>query len=94
MTYACPTWEFVEDTHQMTLQRLQNRVLHITGKFPRNIPIHDMHMAFHIPYVYDRQQAQVIQSNENAHVHNNGLGKAQHRKYKRLKLCGGQACDI
>jgi hypothetical protein len=54
-------------------------------------------MAFQIPYLYDyitqlcTQQAQVIQNNENAHVHIIGQGEARHRKYKRLKLDGGQA---
>jgi hypothetical protein len=52
-----------------------------------------------IPYVYDymtklsRQQAEVIQNHENANVRNTGQGEAQHRKYKRLKLGGGQAYD-
>jgi hypothetical protein len=31
MTYACPTWEFVADTHFMKLQLLQNRVLRAIG---------------------------------------------------------------
>jgi hypothetical protein len=54
-------------------------------------------MAFKIPYVYDyitklcRQQAEVIQNNENEHVYGIGQGEARHRKYKRLKLGGGQA---
>jgi hypothetical protein len=51
------------------------------------------------PYVYDymsklsRQQAEVIQNHENANVRNIGQGEARHRKYKRLKLGGGQAYD-
>jgi hypothetical protein len=36
------------------------------------------------------QQAQVIQNHENPHIQNIGQGKAPHRKYKRLKLSGGQ----
>jgi hypothetical protein len=73
MTYVCPSREFAADIHLLQLQSLQNRVLRITGKL-----IHDMHMAFQIPYVYDYttkscgQQAQVIQNHENAHVHNIG----------------------
>jgi hypothetical protein len=31
MTFACPTLEFLADTHLMKLQRLQNRVLRATG---------------------------------------------------------------
>jgi hypothetical protein len=53
MTYSCPAWEFAADTHLMKLQRLQNSVLPITGKFTRSRTIRDMHMAFKIPYVYD-----------------------------------------
>jgi hypothetical protein len=40
-----------------------------------------------------KQQAKVIQHHENIHVHNIGQGEARHRKYKRLKLVGGQAYD-
>jgi hypothetical protein len=58
-----------------------------------------LHKAFSIPYVYDyitklfRQQAEVFQNHENANVRNIGQGEARHRKYKRLKLGGGQAYD-
>jgi hypothetical protein len=45
-------------------------------------------MAFKVPV---RQQAKVIQNHVNANVHDNGKGKAQHRKYKRPKLGSGQA---
>jgi hypothetical protein len=54
-------------------------------------------VAFQIPYVYDyitksfRQQAEVIQNHEN--VRYIGQGEARHRKYKRLKLCGGHLYD-
>jgi hypothetical protein len=50
-------------------------------------------------YVYDfitklcRQQAEVILNHDNENVRNIGQGEAQHRKYKRLKLGGGQAYD-
>jgi hypothetical protein len=36
-------------------------------------------------------QAAVIQNHEDVEVPNIGQGEAQHRKYKRLKLHGGQA---
>jgi hypothetical protein len=76
------------------LQHLQNKVLRTIGNVPRRTSVRDLHMAFKIPYVYDyitklcRQQAEVIEN-----VHNIGQGEAQHRKYKRLKLGGGQAYD-
>jgi hypothetical protein len=56
-------------------------------------------MAFKIPFVYDyitklcRQQAEVLQNHNNKNVCNIGQGEASHRKYKRLKLGGGQAHD-
>jgi hypothetical protein len=58
-----------------------------------------MRMAFHLPYVYDymtklcRQQAEVILNHDNENVRYIGQGGARHRKYKRLKLGGGQAYD-
>jgi hypothetical protein len=58
-----------------------------------------LHKAFSIPYIYDyitklsRQQVEVIQNHENVNVRNIGQGEAWHRKYKRLKLGGGQAYD-
>jgi hypothetical protein len=54
-------------------------------------------VAFEIPYVYDfitklcRQQAEVIQNHVNPNVCHMGQGEAQHIKYNRLKLGGGQA---
>jgi hypothetical protein len=83
----------------MKLQRLQNKVLLNTGKFPRNTQIRDMHISFQIPYVYDfkaklcKQQAKVIKHHENIHVSNIRQGEARHRKYKRLKLGDSQAYD-
>jgi hypothetical protein len=97
MTYASPTWEFVADTRLLKLQRLQNKVLHTTGNFPRHTPVREFHKAFNILYIYDyiaklcRQQAEVIQNHENANVRNIGHGEAKHRNYKRLKLGGSQA---
>jgi hypothetical protein len=90
MTYACPAWN---------LQRLQNKVLCTIGKFPRCTPVRELHMAFQVPYVYDyitklcRQQAEPIQNHENINVRDVGKGKAQDRKYKRLKFGSGQVYD-
>jgi hypothetical protein len=52
MTYAFPGWEFSADSHLLKLQRLQNKVLRTIGNFPRRTPIHDLHMAFKLPYIY------------------------------------------
>jgi hypothetical protein len=102
LTYACPAWDFAADSHLLKLQRLQNRVLRTTGNFPRHTLVRELHKAFSIPYVYDymtklsRQQVEVILNHENANVRNIGQGETRHRKYKRLKLAGGQAyiCNI
>jgi hypothetical protein len=62
-------------------------------------PVHDVHLAFKIPYVYDyitklyRRQAEVILNHKNPNVRAIIQGEARHRKYKRLKLGGGQAYD-
>jgi hypothetical protein len=40
-----------------------------------------------------RQQAKVVLNHDNENVGYIGQGEAQHRKYKRLKLGGGQAYD-
>jgi hypothetical protein len=58
-----------------------------------------MHLAFKIPYMYDyitklcRRRAEVILNHENQNVCAIGQGEPRHRKYKRLKLGGGQAYD-
>jgi hypothetical protein len=97
MTYACPAWESAADTHLLKLQLLQNMVLRTIGNFPRRTPVRELHTAFNILYVYDfitklcRQQAEGILNDDNENVRNIGQGEARHRKYKRLKLGGGQA---
>jgi hypothetical protein len=79
--------------------RLQNSVLRTIGNFPRHTPVRELQAAFKIPYVYDFiiklcwQQAEAIQNHVNPNVRNIGQYEAQHRKYKRLKLGGGQAYD-
>jgi hypothetical protein len=83
----------------LKLQRLQSRLLRTIGNFPWRTRLRELHKAFSIPYVYDymtklsRQQARVILNDENANVRNIGQGEARHRKYKSLKLGGGQAYD-
>jgi hypothetical protein len=77
------------------LQRLQSKLFRTTGNFL----FRNLHIAFELPYLYDyvskycRQQAEVIQTCENANIRNIGQGEPQHKKYKRLKLGGGQAYD-
>jgi hypothetical protein len=100
MTSVSPAWEFAANTHLLKLQRLQNNVLRAIVNFPRRTAIRELQRAFNIPYVYDyitklcRQQAEVTKNHENANISNIGKGKAQHRKYKRLKLGGGQALAV
>jgi hypothetical protein len=74
------------DTYLLKLQSLQNKVLRTNGNSPRCAPVHDLHMAFNLFYVYNyitklcRQQAEVIQNHENEHVLSIGQGEARHRK--------------
>jgi hypothetical protein len=54
-------------------------------------------MTFRIPYVYDyvtklcRTHAEVILNHINPNVRVIGQGEDRHKKYKWLKLVGGQA---
>jgi hypothetical protein len=97
MTNACPTPKYVADAHLLKRHRLQNRVLRAIGNLDRSTSVHDFHVAFRIPYVYDymttlcRTQAEVILSHLNTIVPGIGQGDAMHMMYKRLKHGGGQA---
>jgi hypothetical protein len=99
MTYACPTWEYAADAHLLILQCLQNRVLRAIGNLDMCTPVHELHEAHEIPYVYDqitklsRTHAEVIVNHVNPNVRGIAQGEAMHRKYKTLKFGGGQACD-
>jgi hypothetical protein len=92
MTYACPAWKFVAETHLLKLQRVQNKVLCTIGNFPRHTSIRDMHVAFQVPYVYGyitklcRRQAEIVHNHENVNVGNIGQGEAPRRKHKGLNL--------
>jgi hypothetical protein len=61
--------------------------------------MHDVQTAFNLPYIYDyvtnlcRQQAKVIQNQDNEHVRSIGQGEIRRKKYKRLTLGGGEAYD-
>jgi hypothetical protein len=83
----------------LELQRLQNKVLRTTGNILRRTPTRDLHMAFKIPYLNDfvtklrREQATVILNNENVNIRNIGQGEDRHRKYKMLRVGGGQTYD-
>jgi hypothetical protein len=41
----------------------------------------------------DTATTEVIQNHDNENVRNIGQGEARHRKYKKLKLGGGQAYE-
>jgi hypothetical protein len=99
MTYACTARELAADAYLLKLQRLQNKVLRTIGNFSRCTPVRDLHLVFNLQYIYGyitilcRQQAEVIQDHKNEHFRSIGQGEVRHRKYKRLKLGGGQAYD-
>jgi hypothetical protein len=86
MTQACSVWEIAADTHLIKLQRLENKVPHSTGNFPRSTPVREMQMGFHLPYMHDymtklcRQEAEVILNHNNENVRYIGQGEARHRK--------------
>jgi hypothetical protein len=75
---------------------MQNKVLCTIGKLSRCTPVRDLHIPSEYMIIYKklcRQQAEVIQNHENEYVRGIGQGEARRRKYKRLKLGGGQAYD-
>jgi hypothetical protein len=37
----------------LKLQRLQNKVLGIIGKFPKTKPVRKLDISFQVPYIYD-----------------------------------------
>jgi hypothetical protein len=82
----------------MKLQSLQNS-LRAIGDLDRRTPVRDLLVAVKIPYLYDcitklcRRQAEVNLNHQNPNVRAIGQEEAMHRKYKRLKFGGGQACD-
>jgi hypothetical protein len=84
-----------------SLQCRVKKVLRTNGNFPRRTAIREFHVASNIPYLYDfitslfRQQAEVIQNHENAHIHSVGQRRNHiHAVYKRLKFGGGQAYEL
>jgi hypothetical protein len=50
MIYAYPAWKLVSDTYQLKLQRLKNKIICTTGKFPKCRPVPELHMTFQVPY--------------------------------------------
>jgi hypothetical protein len=46
ITYFCPAWEFVADTHLLKLQRLQNKFLRKIGNFPRHTAVRELFSIF------------------------------------------------
>jgi hypothetical protein len=83
MTYVCPAWELAADTYHLKLQSLQNKVLHTIGNFPRCTLVRELHTVFNLPYLHNYIKKLCSQQAE-----------GRYRKYKRLKLGGGQAYDL
>jgi hypothetical protein len=52
MAYTCPAWEVATDTYFLKLQRLQKKVLHTNGNFPRCTLACGFHTALTLLYVY------------------------------------------
>jgi hypothetical protein len=67
-------------------QQLSKHVPAATDKCNNRITVFSM---WSMPRSYNQDRW----SNENEHVRGIGQGEARHRKYKRLKLGGGQAYD-
>jgi hypothetical protein len=80
MTQACSIWESAGDTLLIKLQRLENKVHHSIGNFPRRTPVREMQIGSHLPYVHDymtklcMQEAEVILNHDNENVRYIGQG--------------------
>jgi hypothetical protein len=89
---------YAADPHPLKLERLQNKVLRATGNLDRCTSVRELYVASTIPYVYNyitkdcRTQVEVILNHVNPNVRATGQ-EVRYRKYKRLKLCDGQAYD-
>jgi hypothetical protein len=85
------------DTHATTEELLEAvfSMQSIPGIEPNSA--RELHVALKIPYVCDyttyRTQVEVILNHVNPNIRGTGQGEARHKKYKRLELGGGQACD-
>jgi hypothetical protein len=85
MIYVGPAWKFARGAYLSKLLSLQNNALRMFGEFPKNIRIHETHVAFEIPYVYDfitnlcRQQA-VTRNHANENICNSRKEEASQMK--------------
>jgi hypothetical protein len=70
------------------------------NNFNRCTPVRGFASDLNIPYIYDyktklrRKEAEVIQNHLNPNVLATGQEEAMSRKYKSLKLDGGQAYGL
>jgi hypothetical protein len=87
MTYDCSARGVRGGEPLLKLQRLQNKILRTSGKFPRCALTRELQAAFEILCVYDfvtklcRQQTDVTQNHENINISNTAQGEAQLRKH-------------
>jgi hypothetical protein len=84
-----PIFISTSNTYLLKLQRLQNKFFRTIGNFPRRTPPRELNVAFKIPYVHS-----FVQPASRSYPKSRGWKYVQHRtghrKYKRLKLDGGQ----
>jgi hypothetical protein len=87
-----PSTEIAAPTKQSSPHHWKFSKAHVGSRFA-----HGFQTTVYIVYDYItklcRQQAEVMQNQENENVRNIGQGEPRHRKYKELKLGGGQAYD-
>jgi len=100
IAYAYPAWGFAADSHVLKLQRLQSPPHHFVIYQGAHRPAICMWCSKFRTF-YTILLKKTMHTAGNSHtkswkcyeVRNIGQGEAQHRKYKRLKLAGGQADD-
>jgi hypothetical protein len=88
MTYACHAWEFAADSHLIKLHRVKKKFPCTIANSPRRTPGREMHMTFHLPYVYDYMTILCMQQAEIFLNHDNGWHVTQLHDNQCQKLVG------
>jgi hypothetical protein len=88
ITYAWPGWELGTSTKQSSPHHCKFSKTHTCPRFASGFQTSAYAQLYK---KLRRRQAKVIQNRENRHIPDMRQGEARHRKYKRLKLGGGQA---
>jgi hypothetical protein len=92
MTSASPDWKFRQTLLFFWCNACKTQFFARLTAIPMRTSIHDLHVAFQIPYLHDfiaklrRRHSEVNQNHEKGNVRN-----IEHKIFKGLKFSGGQS---